>query len=150
MNSGDDASATSSSVSSFDKFFNQLASPTRKPPIPVFNYFDENGGWKISPEELLRTRECFAIFSEAIYQTPSVHWPRSDRSGAVGGDELMVSACCKHFSAYDLELWGNYSRYSFNAIVRILHLLVRNDVRSCWSEVRSEVEGAGRRRSVDR
>ncbi|KAL4582401.1 hypothetical protein LXL04_006949 [Taraxacum kok-saghyz] len=34
-----------------------------------------------------------------------------------GGDELMVSACCKHFSAYDLELWGNYSRYSFNAIV---------------------------------
>ncbi|KAL4578534.1 hypothetical protein LXL04_014658 [Taraxacum kok-saghyz] len=60
MNSGDDVSATSSSVSSFGKFFNQLASPTRKPPIPggsddihqVFNYFDENRGGKISPKEL--------------------------------------------------------------------------------------------------
>ncbi|OVA10053.1 Glycoside hydrolase [Macleaya cordata] len=34
-----------------------------------------------------------------------------------GGDELMVSACCKHFTAYDLESWGNYSRYSFNAVI---------------------------------
>lgn len=34
------------------------------------------------------------------------------------GDRLMLSACCKHFTAYDLEKWGNYSRYSFNAVVR--------------------------------
>ncbi|KAM7276961.1 hypothetical protein ACFE04_018827 [Oxalis oulophora] len=33
------------------------------------------------------------------------------------GDMLMVSACCKHFTAYDLESWKNYSRYSFNAVV---------------------------------
>ncbi|GJT67264.1 probable beta-D-xylosidase 6 [Tanacetum coccineum] len=33
------------------------------------------------------------------------------------GEELMVSACCKHFSAYDLENWGKYARYNFNAIV---------------------------------
>lgn len=39
-----------------------------------------------------------------------------------GEDELMVSACCKHFSAYDLDSWGNYTRYNFNAIVRILKL----------------------------
>nr|XP_043617847.1 probable beta-D-xylosidase 6 isoform X2 [Erigeron canadensis] len=32
-------------------------------------------------------------------------------------DELMVSACCKHFTAYDLEKWGKYARYNFNAIV---------------------------------
>ncbi|KAI5325062.1 PREDICTED: probable beta-D-xylosidase [Prunus dulcis] len=32
-------------------------------------------------------------------------------------DGLMLSACCKHFTAYDLELWGNFSRYSFNAVV---------------------------------
>ncbi|XP_062005597.1 probable beta-D-xylosidase 6 [Rosa rugosa] len=32
-------------------------------------------------------------------------------------DGLMLSACCKHFTAYDLEMWGKYSRYSFNAVV---------------------------------
>ncbi|KAL7141591.1 hypothetical protein ABFS83_08G063600 [Erythranthe nasuta] len=32
-------------------------------------------------------------------------------------DRLMLSACCKHFTAYDLEKWGQFSRYSFNAIV---------------------------------
>lgn len=32
-------------------------------------------------------------------------------------DGLMLSACCKHFTAYDLENWGNFSRYSFNAVV---------------------------------
>lgn len=35
-----------------------------------------------------------------------------------GGDGLlMLSACCKHFTAYDLDKWGNFSRYSFNAVV---------------------------------
>ncbi|TMW99366.1 hypothetical protein EJD97_002668 [Solanum chilense] len=33
------------------------------------------------------------------------------------GDKLMLSACCKHFTAYDLEKWGNATRYSFNAVV---------------------------------
>ncbi|KAE8675646.1 putative beta-D-xylosidase 6 [Hibiscus syriacus] len=32
-------------------------------------------------------------------------------------DRLMNSACCKHFIAYDLEKWMNFSRYSFNAMV---------------------------------
>lgn len=35
-----------------------------------------------------------------------------------GGGSLMLSACCKHLIAYDLEKWGNFSRYSFNAVVR--------------------------------
>ncbi|XP_031280596.1 probable beta-D-xylosidase 6 [Pistacia vera] len=30
---------------------------------------------------------------------------------------LMLSACCKHLIAYDLEKWKNFSRYSFNAVV---------------------------------
>lgn len=34
-----------------------------------------------------------------------------------GGDRLMVSACCKHFTAYDLEMWEQFSRYNFNAVV---------------------------------
>ncbi|KAL6573112.1 putative beta-D-xylosidase 6 [Orobanche hederae] len=32
-------------------------------------------------------------------------------------DRLMLSACCKHFTAYDLERWGQFSRYNFNAVV---------------------------------
>uniref|UniRef100_A0A2P2JCZ8 Uncharacterized protein MANES_13G104300 n=3 Tax=Rhizophora mucronata TaxID=61149 RepID=A0A2P2JCZ8_RHIMU len=36
---------------------------------------------------------------------------------ANGDDALMLSACCKHVTAYDLEKWGNFSRYSFNAVV---------------------------------
>lgn len=31
---------------------------------------------------------------------------------------LMVSACCKHYTAYDLENWGNFRSFSFNAMVR--------------------------------
>ncbi|XP_047340618.1 probable beta-D-xylosidase 7 [Impatiens glandulifera] len=30
---------------------------------------------------------------------------------------LMTSACCKHFTAYDLENWKGVDRYHFNAIV---------------------------------
>ncbi|XP_057949592.1 probable beta-D-xylosidase 6 [Malania oleifera] len=33
------------------------------------------------------------------------------------GGKLMLSACCKHFTAYDLEMWGSFSRYNFNAVV---------------------------------
>ncbi|WVZ12054.1 hypothetical protein V8G54_016584 [Vigna mungo] len=38
---------------------------------------------------------------------------------AVGNDddELMVSACCKHFTAYDLDKWEQFARYNFNAVV---------------------------------
>lgn len=49
---------------------------------------------------------------------------RFERKRALGGynddesgDRLMNSACCKHFIAYDLEKWKNFSRYSFNAVV---------------------------------
>lgn len=37
---------------------------------------------------------------------------------------LMVSACCKHFTAYDLEKWHNFSRYSFDAVVRLIPFFV--------------------------
>ncbi|XVE86908.1 hypothetical protein DITRI_Ditri18aG0073400 [Diplodiscus trichospermus] len=42
---------------------------------------------------------------------------RGDASDDERGDRLMNSACCKHFIAYDLEKWKNFSRYSFNAVV---------------------------------
>ncbi|KAK3416644.1 hypothetical protein EUGRSUZ_H02409 [Eucalyptus grandis] len=42
--------------------------------------------------------------------------------GGRGGSEeeddgLMLSACCKHFTAYDLEKWHDLTRYNFNAVV---------------------------------
>ncbi|XP_047982689.1 probable beta-D-xylosidase 6 [Salvia hispanica] len=45
------------------------------------------------------------------------------RKRALLGDDhddqmmLSLSACCKHFTAYDLEKWGQFSRYNFNAVV---------------------------------
>ncbi|XP_052195965.1 probable beta-D-xylosidase 6 [Diospyros lotus] len=38
------------------------------------------------------------------------------RSDDIG---LMASACCKHYTAYDLEKWGIYDRYNFDAMVTI-------------------------------
>jgi beta-glucosidase-like glycosyl hydrolase len=34
---------------------------------------------------------------------------------------MMLSACCKHYVAYDLEKWEGFTRYTFNAKVK--HLL---------------------------
>ncbi|KAL7255902.1 hypothetical protein ACSBR1_009940 [Camellia fascicularis] len=42
--------------------------------------------------------------------------------GDDGGDGLMLSACCKHFTAYDLENWGTFTRYNFNAVVSLQDL----------------------------
>ncbi|XP_074380768.1 putative beta-D-xylosidase 7 [Apium graveolens] len=33
------------------------------------------------------------------------------------GDHLQASACCKHFTAYDLDRWHGVTRYAFDAIV---------------------------------
>eukprot|EP00760_Papus_ankaliazontas_P008691 PhM_4_TR13913/c0_g1_i1/m.39854/K15920/XYL4; beta-D-xylosidase 4 len=32
-------------------------------------------------------------------------------------DRLVASACCKHFDAYSMELWGGTDRHHFNAVV---------------------------------
>lgn len=40
-----------------------------------------------------------------------------DEKEIVEGDGLMLSACCKHYTAYDLDKWGGYTRYDFNAVV---------------------------------
>lgn len=40
-----------------------------------------------------------------------------DRSG-----DLMLSACCKHLTAYDLDKWAKFSRYNFNAVVSFCSL----------------------------
>ncbi|XP_042457099.1 probable beta-D-xylosidase 6 [Zingiber officinale] len=38
-------------------------------------------------------------------------------TGDADGSSLMLSACCKHYTAYDLDRWDNYTRYIFNAQV---------------------------------
>lgn len=37
--------------------------------------------------------------------------------GALKDGHLLVSACCKHFTAYDLEKWKGFDRFTFNAVV---------------------------------
>ena len=31
---------------------------------------------------------------------------------------IRLSACCKHYTAYDMEKWEGFSRYTFNAKVK--------------------------------
>lgn len=37
--------------------------------------------------------------------------------GGALGNQLKASACCKHFTAYDLERWEGMTRYVFDAKV---------------------------------
>ncbi|XP_015082797.1 probable beta-D-xylosidase 2 [Solanum pennellii] len=37
--------------------------------------------------------------------------------GNEDGDRLKVAACCKHYTAYDLDNWGGVDRFHFNAKV---------------------------------
>lgn len=37
--------------------------------------------------------------------------------GSDAGDRLKVAACCKHFTAYDLDNWNGFDRLHFNALV---------------------------------
>ena len=31
--------------------------------------------------------------------------------------KFKVASCCKHYTAYDLDQWNNYTRYDFNSQV---------------------------------
>lgn len=37
--------------------------------------------------------------------------------GEIDRGSMMLSACCKHYTAYDLEKWRNFTRYTFDAQV---------------------------------
>ena len=41
----------------------------------------------------------------------------SFEGGALRDGHLQASACCKHFTAYDLDNWNGVNRFGFNAIV---------------------------------
>lgn len=40
--------------------------------------------------------------------------------GNGNGNRLKVAACCKHYSAYDLDNWNGIDRFHFNAKVNQL------------------------------
>ncbi|KAI4328098.1 hypothetical protein L6164_020483 [Bauhinia variegata] len=97
---------------------------------PNINIFRDPrwGRGQETPGEDPMVASAYAI--EYVRGLQGGNWKSSDEIGNVFGakrvlsgngesesDELMVSACCKHFTAYDLEKWGDFNRYSFNAVV---------------------------------
>lgn len=40
------------------------------------------------------------------------------RSDDGSPNKLKVAACCKHYTAYDVDNWKGTDRYHFNAVVR--------------------------------
>ena len=55
-------------------------------------------------------------------------------AGAVNSRNLEASACCKHFTAYDLENWHGITRYVFDAKVKCQQLAM---IRVPWLAGRS-------------
>ena len=55
-------------------------------------------------------------------------------SGAGAGDSLKVAACCKHYTAYDVDNWKGVERYTFNAVVScsLSLLLIALSLFACW------------------
>ncbi|MCL7027772.1 hypothetical protein MKW94_005699 [Papaver nudicaule] len=60
----------------------------------------------------------------------------SFEGGKLRGDHLQASACCKHFTAYDLDSWNGTTRYVFNAKVSLQDLAdtYQPPFRSCVTE----------------
>ncbi|KAG0469642.1 hypothetical protein HPP92_016342 [Vanilla planifolia] len=56
------------------------------------------------------------------YAISFVRGLQGDSFDGKGRVELKVSACCKHFTAYDLDRWKGVDRYSFDAVVSLQDL----------------------------
>lgn len=50
-----------------------------------------------------------------------------------GEDPLTAAACCKHFTAYHLDKWKQFTKYNFNSVVMILLSVVISIVICFWS-----------------
>ena len=53
-------------------------------------------------------------FTTSAYAIAFVHHMQYNK---LDPTRLRVSSCCKHFDAYSLDRWYEYSRHTFNAIV---------------------------------
>ncbi|XP_078173044.1 putative beta-D-xylosidase 7 [Carex rostrata] len=65
-------------------------------------------GQETPGEDPLTTSTYAALFVRGV---------QGDSYKGNGVSLLKASACCKHFTAYDLERWGNVTRFTFNAVV---------------------------------
>ncbi|OAY75243.1 putative beta-D-xylosidase 2 [Ananas comosus] len=53
----------------------------------------------------------------ARYAAAYVRGLQQPYGGSPGHSRLKLAACCKHYTAYDLDNWKGHNRYQFNAIV---------------------------------
>ncbi|CAH9074703.1 unnamed protein product [Cuscuta epithymum] len=64
-------------------------------------------GQEVPGEDPTLTGKYAAAFVSGLQQT--------DEAG--GAEKLKVAACCKHYTAYDLDDWKGFQRYNFNSVV---------------------------------
>lgn len=62
------------------------------------------------------------------YATYYVRGLQGYSSDGSNSEELKVSACCKHFTAYDMDNWKGKTRYTFNAVVNFYLILSENGI----------------------
>jgi len=60
------------------------------------------------------------------YAISYVRGLQGDSYSGKSSGELKVSACCKHFTAYDMDNWKGKTRYTFNAVVSYLSISSEN------------------------
>ncbi|PKA51026.1 putative beta-D-xylosidase 6 [Apostasia shenzhenica] len=98
---------------------------------PNINIFRDPrwGRGQETPGEDPMVASAFAVNFVTAFQSQAGWDPKPNAGGEkraldefrTGGDghrgSMMLSACCKHHTAYDLEKWRNFTRYTFNAKV---------------------------------
>ncbi|MED6221861.1 Endo-1,4-beta-xylanase 2, variant 2 [Stylosanthes scabra] len=75
------------------------------PNINIFRDPRWGRGQETPGEDPLLTSKYAAGYVRGLQQTDG------------GGDNLKVAACCKHYTAYDVDNWKGIQRYTFNAVV---------------------------------
>lgn len=78
------------------------------PNINIFRDPRWGRGQETPGEDPLLTSNYGSGYVRGLQQTDS-----EDKS------RLKVAACCKHYTAYDLDNWKGVDRYTFNAVVRV-------------------------------
>ena len=97
----------------------------RAPNLNVFRDPRWGRGQETPGEDPLLTGDYASAFVSAMQSGSRFAAPATgtDLPGSnvatsrLGGGQLAVSACCKHFDAYSLENWDGVERYGFDALV---------------------------------